>query len=162
MPESKTTGKTTGAEDVRGKPRDDAERASDAEAERAEKAHNEQRSEKKTDDAVTVEDVATQRGRSHPTPFGSGEPGEPETREQGMVRTGRALPKHDWNEDSAGLVPEETRRRQEQSREQRMDLVHELEAQGNAADGDSVGPRTTPRPHDDAMKAKEREAASRK
>jgi hypothetical protein len=59
-------------------------------------------------------------------------------------------------QDSAGLTREETERRVKQSHDQRAELFTELERQGNAADGDSVGPRTTPRPHDEAGKAKER------
>jgi hypothetical protein len=100
---------------------------------------------KPPEDTQHVEKVPTERGRLQPTVYGTGAPSEPETREQGMVRTGRQVPKHDPGQDSAGLTLKETERRQKQSRDQRAELMHELEQQGNSASGDSTGPRVTQR-----------------
>lgn len=74
-----------------------------------------------------------------PVLHGDGAPGEPETYEQGLVRTGRAQPRHASDEDSAGLTPEETAARVEQTHEQRDETHRVVTEQGHLAGGDGTG-----------------------
>jgi hypothetical protein len=66
-------------------------------------------------------------------------PGPVETAEQGAVRTGRALPRHDGVQDSAGLTPAATAARVDHTHAQRNETHRVVEAQGHAADGDTPG-----------------------
>lgn len=66
-------------------------------------------------------------------------PGEPESEEQGMVRTGRALPRHAGTEDSAGLVPEDTDARVAHTMAQRAETGLAVTQEGTRADGDVQG-----------------------
>jgi hypothetical protein len=87
-------------------------------------------------DTETITEVPTQRGRVHPTVHGSGAPSEPETEEQGLVRTGRKAPAHEAKgkiTDTAGLTPQETAAREAKSAENREMVSREEAAQGRAA-----------------------------
>src|SRR3954471_19473859 len=105
-------------------------------------------------DVEFFEEWVDGRGRKHNVLHGSGAPGEPETVEQGNVRTGRKAPDHPANVDSAGLEVAETKRRQEKSRAQRAELFTELERQGDAADGDGTGSGPEPRRGEGASQLK--------
>jgi hypothetical protein len=91
------------------------------------------------DDTEHITEMVDERGRTHRVLHGSGAPSEPETLEQGLVRTGRALPEHPADRDSAGLVPEVTEAREAHTREQRDETHRVTTHEGLAADGDVAG-----------------------
>lgn len=101
-------------------------------------------------EAKTPEDRATERAEAAAGLYGAGTAGEPETEEQGLVRTGRALPAHAAGEDSAGLVPEDTERRVEQTHAVRDETNRVVQAQGHRADGDGASSTGPEAPRSDA------------
>lgn len=89
------------------------------------------------DDEVVRDETVDRPGRGDDVLHGDGSPGEPETLEQGLVRTGRMQPEHAPDEDSAGLTPEETARRVEHTHAQRDETHDIVTGEGHAADGDA-------------------------
>jgi|GEM_PF-7099590 len=91
------------------------------------------------DDREHITEMVDVRGRTHRVVHGTGAPSEPETLEQGLVRTGRALPEHPAGRDSAGLVPDVTAEREAHTHEQRDETHRVTTHEGHAADGDAAG-----------------------